>query len=905
MINTRLQIGTENYAIVNNIPISTNFVQADLREPDKRNASFTKTITLYGNSKLNKLFENIFEVNIDLQTFDPNKKIEAKYFVDETQVLVGALQLLKVSKSTDNNIVYECSIIGNEGNLFVDIGDKYLEELDFSEYDHTYSRANQIDSWSNLCKVNGVTTNVGMGKGYYYGFVQRGLGTNSDTVFSVKEFFPQLFVREYLDKIFSEYGYTWTSEFLNSDEFKKLIVEPNISILQMSQAQLDNSQFSIGLNTYQIFYTNPPWVSNGNYQIANYNVDTYPFFDQSNQMGGFGEATIGKKGYYNINNKMIIKISFDHTNPLIDTFKLYSYDYPTALNEWTFESLIIRNGSILATSPQIEFYITDEVITYTNGTTTTVTHNLPTSQMQFFIGSRVNPLILKNEYYAVISVSSGEVLLNKGTIISNKYRYRFAPSKAIWVESSTGNQITGMTGATIRTDLVGGATGSNFSMLVTRKEIVEGGELNPSAAIPKQIKQRDFVKSIMQAFNLYMDFDKNNPKNIIIESYNDYFNNGTVDWSNKIDLDKQIDINPISMVDGKRYIYRYKADKDFYNQKYLDRHAEPFGTEQIDIDNDFKKEDKVNELIFSPTPNVANDSLRIAVPKIYKDQTGVNITPNIRLLYAGGIKQAFAPITYKQTDFADLKTINYAYCGHTDDPQNPTVDLSFGIPKEVFYIYAESKFTNNNLYNRYHKNFIQNVTSKNSKVMTAYLWLSPLDIKLFSFRKKYFIDNAYYIVNKIIDYNPYEVQSTKVELIKILNTDLFVPTSEFLYNNPAIPTGEKIEQPVNTTSLNLAQNSINLGYNSIAIGEGIFIPESASNVLVNASNVTIGENVSNVTVINTNNIVVTESNVSYINGVYYPTYTILSGGLDVDADVNVLSGGVNSNLQNSILIDGN
>lgn len=907
MITTRLEIGGENYAIVNNIPISTNFVQADLREPDKRNASFTKTITLYGNSKLNKLFENIFEVNIDLQTFDPNKKIEAKYFVDETQVLVGALQLLKVSKSTDNNIIYECSIIGNEGNLFVDIGDKYLEELDFSEYDHTYSRANQIDSWSNLCKVNGVTTNVGMGKGYYYGFVQRGLGTNSDTVFSVKEFFPQLFVREYLEKIFSEYGYTWTSEFLNSTEFKKLIVEPNISILQMSQAQLDNSQFSIGLNTYQIYYTNPPWVSNGNYQIANYNVDTYPFFDQSNQMGSFGEATIDKKGYYNINNKIKIKLSFSHIDPNIEIFSLYGMGDPNVLNEWTFESVIIRNGSILATSPRTEFYITEEIITYTNGTTITNIYNLPTSQMLFLVGSAGNPNILKVEYYSVISVSSGEVLLNKGDVISNKYRYRFAPSKAIWTNPDpvSGYEITGMTGATIRTDLVGGATGSNFSMLVTRKEIVEGGELNPSAAIPKQIKQRDFVKSIMQAFNLYMDFDKNNPKNIIIESYNDYFNNGTVDWSNKIDLDKQIDINPISMVDGKRYIYRYKADKDFYNQKYLDRHAEPFGTEQIDIDNDFKKEDKVNELIFSPTPNVANDSLRIAVPKIYKDQTGVNITPNIRLLYAGGIKQAFAPITYKQTDFADLKTINYAYCGHTDDPQNPTVDLSFGIPKEVFYIYAESKFTNNNLYNRYHKNFIQNVTSKNSKVMTAYLWLSPLDIKLFSFRKKYFIDNAYYIVNKIIDYNPYEVQSTKVELIKILNTDLFVPTSEFLYSNPSIPTGENIQQPVNTTSLNLAENSINLGYNSIAIGEGIFIPESASNVLVNASNVTIGENVSNVTVINTSNIVVTESNVSYINGVYYPTYTILSGGLDVDADVNVLSGGVNSNLQNSILIDGN
>ena len=93
MITTRLEIGGKNYAIVNNIPISTNFVQADLREPDKRNASFTKAITLYGNNDLNKLFENIFEANIDLQVFNPNIKEPAKYFVDETQVLTGALQL--------------------------------------------------------------------------------------------------------------------------------------------------------------------------------------------------------------------------------------------------------------------------------------------------------------------------------------------------------------------------------------------------------------------------------------------------------------------------------------------------------------------------------------------------------------------------------------------------------------------------------------------------------------------------------------------------------------------------------------------------------------------------------------------------------------------------------------------
>jgi hypothetical protein len=410
----------------------------------------------------------------------------------------------------------------------------------------------------------------------------------------------------------------------------------------------------------------------------------------------------------------------------------------------------------------------------------------------------------------------------------------------------------------------------------------------------------------MQAFNLYLDFDKNDPKKIIIESYNDYFNYGaSVDWANKIDLEKPVDINPISMVDGKRYIFRYKEDKDYYNQKYLNKYAETFGTRRIDITNDFKKEDKINELIFSPTPNVANYTLSIAVPKIYKEQNGGNIVPNIRMLYAGGVKNTGATWTYKQSGLADQTMTTYGYCGHTDDAITPTKDLNFGVLQEPYYTYVASKFTTNNLYNRYHKNFILNVTSKNSKVMTAYLWLSPLDIQTFSFRKKYFIDNAYYIVNKIIDYNPYETQSTKVELIKILNTDLFTPTSEFFYSNPAISTGIDVGIAVDQSSANYSQNSINMGLNSVAIGEGIFIPASATNVLVNAQNVTIGENVSNVTVINTNNITVTESNVSYINGVYYPTYTILSGGLGVDADVNVLSSGLNSNLQNSILIDGN
>ena len=874
MITTRLEIGGENYAIVNNIPISTNFVQADLREPDKRNASFTKTITLYGNNKLNKLFENIFEANIDLQSFNPNLKETAKYFVDETQVLTGALQLLKITKTPDNNIVYECSIIGNEGNLFVDIGDKYLEELDFSEYDHDYTRANQIASWTNNCKVSGVSTNVGMGKGYYYGFIQRGLGTNSDSVFSVKEFFPQLFVREYLEKIFAQGGYTWDSDFLDSTEFKSIVVEPNINVLEMSQTQLDGSNFYGGLTT-------DVNVTPNNTTVVNFNDDfTAPFFDLGSQINGTS-VTLANTGYYNLASSLKFKVRVTHINPTV-TYAVFN---------------------LLTTYNTIE-KSTDGGSTWT--TLVQTNHFFKNSALGAF-NANVN-----TDYIDILEVATGETLLTA----NNRFRVKAQWTKAVNVGGLNGVRYYNASNVqvgpqddpngTILMELDSGPTGSSFYGIITAKQTVEGNPLEVNQALPKQIKQKDFVKSVMQAFNLYLDFDKNDPKKIIIESYNDYFNYGaSVDWANKIDLEKPIDINPISMVDGKRYIFRYKEDKDYYNQKYLNKYAETFGTRRIDITNDFKKEDKINELIFSPTPNVANYTLSIAVPKIYKEQNGGNIVPNIRMLYAGGVKNTGATWTYKQSGLSDQTMTTYGYCGHTDDAITPTRDLNFGVLQEIYYNYVSAKFTTNNLYNRYHKNFILNVTSKNSKVMTAYLWLSPLDIKTFSFRKKYFIDNAYYIVNKIIDYNPYEMQSTKVELIKILNTDLFTPTSSFFYDDPTLSTGIDVGIAVDKSSANYSQNSINMGINSVAIGEGIFIPASATNVLVNAQNVTIGENVSNVTVLNTSNITVTESNVSYINGVYYPTYTILSGGLDVDADVNVLSGGLNSNLQNSILIDGN
>ena len=118
MVRTELYIdganGTDGYLSFPfgvNIPVSLNFNLADVRNPEQRKASFSKTINLTGTNEVNKLFENLFEVNVVTQYFNKNLKTPVKYLVDGLENFAGDLQLIKVNIKPDNSIVYECSIL--------------------------------------------------------------------------------------------------------------------------------------------------------------------------------------------------------------------------------------------------------------------------------------------------------------------------------------------------------------------------------------------------------------------------------------------------------------------------------------------------------------------------------------------------------------------------------------------------------------------------------------------------------------------------------------------------------------------------------------------------------------------------------------------------------------------------
>ncbi len=92
---------------------------------------------------------------------------------------------------------------------------------------------------------------------------------------------------------------------------------------------------------------------------------------------------------------------------------------------------------------------------------------------------------------------------------------------------------------------------------------------------------------------------------------------------------------------------------------------------------------------------------------------------------------------------------NYAYAGHLDDVDSPTFDLSFGVPREVNY--NPTRYTANNLYNKYWRDYIEQIADKDSKLFVGYFYLNEFDVQSLDFRDSFFFENEVWRLNKIIE----------------------------------------------------------------------------------------------------------------------------------------------------------
>ena len=138
----RIQLSTGYLDVKEGTSFPLNFSVGDIRDISKRTGSFSKTITLLGNSNNNNLLNHYYDVNIQAGTFNINTITSCDVIQDGIPVMTNAtLQLINIKKSQltsayEQMVEYEVLIKEDRGTFFTDISNKYLTDLDFSDLDH-------------------------------------------------------------------------------------------------------------------------------------------------------------------------------------------------------------------------------------------------------------------------------------------------------------------------------------------------------------------------------------------------------------------------------------------------------------------------------------------------------------------------------------------------------------------------------------------------------------------------------------------------------------------------------------------------------------------------------------------------------------------------------------------------
>ena len=226
-------------------PPKLNFNIEDITDTAAK-SEFTRTFRIPATPNNNEFFETAFEING--QDFDVTVKIQADLYVDGNLFRQGELRLNNIYITRENErIDYEVIFFGSVRTLATSIGEGTLNQLNLTGYNHTITTQKIVDSWQAYPQTTGATEGffngdivyplVNFGNTYINGTVTPVEGeithanaahskpfTNSSYALAQERFKPWIRAKVILDAIFSEAGFTYTSNFIDSDLFRNLYV---------------------------------------------------------------------------------------------------------------------------------------------------------------------------------------------------------------------------------------------------------------------------------------------------------------------------------------------------------------------------------------------------------------------------------------------------------------------------------------------------------------------------------------------------------------------------------------------------------------------------------------------------------------------------------------------------------
>ena len=816
--------------------ISLNFQFSDIKEPETRKASYSQTFKLPFTDTNNTFFEQWYNVNASTLVYTTKEKFNAVLYVGTVPQFEGFLQLKRVYQKAQ---YYEVVLMSNTSDLFSVIGEKKLQDVFkndngtySTELNHTYNETQLVNSWngSSSAFVNAAgtslrDTDVNVQKVMYpmsvtqpefyfesgsSKFLDMSQADINDTsiypggavdaqayMVSLLQFRPAIQIKTLFQLIFARAGFRYTSSFIDGAYFGKIFMTTGNHLGASTLPTTSSSTDFSGICQA--------------YRINNWGfTDFFPWDDCNNLVPYTVPAPT---------------IWFDPQNCWDETNNAFTKKHPTQISMNVQHRIRIRD--ILSCSAGENVF--DVYLVRYNPTTDTEDDTYIYGEIldiSFPIFDDPADTYAYEYYDHWIDLT--EVPIDETVRIKLRARN-------IKPDYSGGGTVQPSIYWGYNADLGPGLSAECWVQVGPWADYslgIYGSTINVPMCIDDSITQKAFLKDIIQRFNLIILSDPEDATNLIIEPYNDYLATSTIkDWTHKLDTSKEVVVTDTTSLQKKTIKFTDLEDDDLHNKSFKQDYPKVnvYGHYDGEItQNEFAKGELKNEPIFSPYINdrvfpsedqwnpseVANMTVQYEFSYNEEEIATTDSTTKPKLFWYNGspttvLSQSGNAVTYymHRQPVSGLAINAYSFttypvCSpfditpssneYTLSPTNKSLYWNANPPLSASTITVfnysggyDGTWFDNALYGLYWQSYLNNIYSDEARIMEAYINLNEVDIFDFKFNDEIFIKDTYWRILTISNYQVGGKVSTKVTLIKVIDSLFNCPDCDYVigYNS--------------------------------------------------------------------------------------------------------------------------
>jgi hypothetical protein len=731
--------------LYSDIPIKINKSISEVEDISKKNSDLSIGLSLPGSKKNNRFFESFFNVDTTSLFFNATQRVNIDVLLNDQSYFRGYMRLNKVSVM-NSKVEYDVTLYSEVGDLFGKIGNNLLQDLNFDDTEYKFNHTFSITAVGNKLGSSNFFRNTKYPFTYFYPIVHNGYNYVDISGTTQPDFTGATVSRR-------TRLYTPTSPISGWTELSGAtaagVQEYRINSIQ--EALYDN-QLKPALNIYSLIQL---IFKTYGYEISSTFFNT-PWF-KSLYLYGYFSADSTKFGY-KLNN--------------IQSLPLEGIEIIFSGSSSTGNAIVTKKGT------GVPCYSLSDI-------------NI---QMVW---------LFPTPFVQNVTIPSG---VSGSTI--DKSGYTFSPLSSV----STN---TDYTGDSTLLRYAPAAVGSSIAF-------IDGDFVDFNLVIDQNIKQIDLLSSIAKKFNLVFFPDPNNPNKITVEPFDFYIGTGTIyDWTPKMSYDKGFTVEPALNFIESTLELTDQEDGDEGNREFKIRNNRIYGRNIVYNPTDFKSQNKKIDTIFSPelVRQWDNDNL-IGLPlginyaassqqSTYDNQVrwiynGVKSKPKLFFWLMGvnpfidSVGEVYPYRSYNTytvklqnwsggtvSDYGRIPSISHTMPMGLDDQykiNNDSLSILFNSEQTVDgSINLYNTYTENDVYNKFYNNRITNLYDPNTRYLSGYFDLKYSDIQNLNWNDIIKINEQYFIVDKINEFNLTNRELTKVDLIQYNVNPQEYPTRYFKY----------------------------------------------------------------------------------------------------------------------------